>query len=582
MSRDSDAMTTSISHTRNLQLNITLQLQMADIIDLTVSPGPEIIEISSDPEHTCYNRTHENKKRKKTKGKQYSDLPADATWILTRPSRAHSQEIIPRLSGPDASAPRPLQTPPSASDEPGLFFFDDAPAPITVDDPPSPQPVKSNSDGTKLLLPSHVEVFYNDGPVAVEVIPPPKLDSDDDEYIEYLDYEDRKAPGMARYFEVEGEESNNSKPSIFKCKNCGAEGDHKTYDCPIQICLTCGARDEHSTRSCPISKTCYTCGMKGHINKTCPNRFSAHMAPSDSHSDCERCGSTEHKRNECPTLWRIYRYVTDDERIMILQSREEKKPFAIGEGGERYIGLEVWCYNCANTGHLGDDCDELSHPSKFPTEYSAFSSHSVMSGPFYDPATEPVSIKRGPRQVDGPPLPDNWDGGAPVSDVGKRGKNKDKERLEKRFREQEDEAEDWFNDMRNVKRRGVVQQTQPQGARGKIKFGSFRDGGCEHSSPTSSLQTNGGSSLLARLSDTPGKFGGKSDRGYDRHEPSYHSENSLRIRGAAFDYRHQDGKYANLRKADHKRGQDRSERVEPGNRGSRRGHGPRYRGGYDR
>lgn len=32
-------------------------------------------------------------------------------------------------------------------------------------------------------------------------------------------------------------------------------------------CLTCGARDEHSTRSCPISKTCYTCGMKGHINK---------------------------------------------------------------------------------------------------------------------------------------------------------------------------------------------------------------------------------------------------------------------------------------------------------------------------
>ena len=31
--------------------------------------------------------------------------------------------------------------------------------------------------------------------------------------------------------------------------------------------MTCGARDEHSTRSCPISKTCFTCGMKGHINK---------------------------------------------------------------------------------------------------------------------------------------------------------------------------------------------------------------------------------------------------------------------------------------------------------------------------
>ena len=88
---------------------------------------------------------------------------------------------------------------------------------------------------------------------------------------------------MVRYFEVEGEETSQSKPSIFKCKNCGAEGDHKTYECPIQIvsgrtlggvlahevpqCLTCGAHDEHSTRSCPIGKTCYTCGMKGHINK---------------------------------------------------------------------------------------------------------------------------------------------------------------------------------------------------------------------------------------------------------------------------------------------------------------------------
>lgn len=32
-------------------------------------------------------------------------------------------------------------------------------------------------------------------------------------------------------------------------------------------CLTCGARNEHSTRGCPISKVCYSCGMKGHINK---------------------------------------------------------------------------------------------------------------------------------------------------------------------------------------------------------------------------------------------------------------------------------------------------------------------------
>ena len=46
--------------------------------------------------------------------------------------------------------------------------------------------------------------------------------------------------------------------------------------------------------------------------------------------------------------------MSDEERIVIMQSREEKKQLAIGEGGEGYIGGEVWCYNCANTGHLGD------------------------------------------------------------------------------------------------------------------------------------------------------------------------------------------------------------------------------------
>lgn len=57
---------------------------------------------------------------------------------------------------------------------------------------------------------------------------------------------------------------------------------------------------------------------------------------------------------ECPTLWRIYQYVNDEERVMIMRSRVEKNHLAIGEGGEGYIGEEMWCYNCANTGHLGD------------------------------------------------------------------------------------------------------------------------------------------------------------------------------------------------------------------------------------
>lgn len=37
-----------------------------------------------------------------------------------------------------------------------------------------------------------------------------------------------------------------------------------------------------------------------------------------------------------------------------MRSREQRKRLGIGEGGEGYISEEMWCYNCANTDHLGD------------------------------------------------------------------------------------------------------------------------------------------------------------------------------------------------------------------------------------
>jgi ribosomal protein L40E len=97
---------------------------------------------------------------------------------------------------------------------------------------------------------------------------------------------------MVRYFEAPAEDQ---KQARFVCKRCGAESEHRTNECPIQICLTCGARDEHSTRSCPISKTCFTCGMKGHINKNCPNRHSRDRM--NNFYDCDRCGSEKHNTN---------------------------------------------------------------------------------------------------------------------------------------------------------------------------------------------------------------------------------------------------------------------------------------------
>lgn len=241
---------------------------MAEIIDLTVSPRPEVIEISSDQEDAVtspgrHNRTQQNKKRRKRKKANGLATVSDGSSGINssaQHSRAHSSEIGNKHSDLNEPTPHPksasqvLQpTSSSTIGEPGLFIFDGTAAPIVVEDiSPTPEPAESNGDGNKLLLPSHVAIFHDNGPIPVEVIPPQKLSSDDEEYIEYLDYEDRKvssvvfaisctrklcfeAPGLVRYFEVEGEETNQSRPSIFKCKNCGAEGEHKTYECPIQI-----------------------------------------------------------------------------------------------------------------------------------------------------------------------------------------------------------------------------------------------------------------------------------------------------------------------------------------------------------
>lgn len=57
---------------------------------------------------------------------------------------------------------------------------------------------------------------------------------------------------------------------------------------------------------------------------------------------------------ECPTIWRLYEYVTDHEREAILRHRESRQPLALGRGGEGYIASDEWCYNCGHTGHLGD------------------------------------------------------------------------------------------------------------------------------------------------------------------------------------------------------------------------------------
>jgi len=217
------------------------------------------------------------------------------------------------------------------------------------------------------------------------------------------------------------------------------------------------------------------------------------------------------------------------------------------------------------------DCDELPRPSGAPVEPSAFSAYNLMTGPFYDPATEPVHIGRGPRVLqstkDLPGLSDDLGMNIPV-DVGKRARHKDKERLEKRFREQEDDDPgDWFHDSWNAKNR---EMKEPPRLRGKtMKFGtSLKDGGRQFLPPASPPDRP--RSLLARLG------GGADQRDYSKDNTQIRRE-SLSIRGAAD--RHDNG-WRSRGRARHQERQwgDR----DTDRRSNRDYHRPRYSGGYNR
>jgi len=59
-------------------------------------------------------------------------------------------------------------------------------------------------------------------------------------------------------------------------------------------------------------------------------------------------------RQECPTWWRMYVYLSDEGRAQVMSFREANQNKKLGEGGEGYVGTDEWCYNCAACGHWGD------------------------------------------------------------------------------------------------------------------------------------------------------------------------------------------------------------------------------------
>ncbi|KAH9973012.1 hypothetical protein BGW80DRAFT_1311034 [Lactifluus volemus] len=531
----------------------------------------------ADPEKSVAKPPSRRKRKNGEIGKAHGTPPRSRDGSLERGHAPSLEEISVQLEegGNGYLAPSREDTQKDRLDDEQLFFIDTAPAPVPAG---MAFDLKSADDASThtvpLLLPAHVSVLDPGDGFPVKIIEREDSDSGSESYIEYLDYEDRLAPGVVRYFEASTEEQKHAR---FLCKRCGAENEHRTNECPVQICLTCGARDEHSTRSCPISKTCFTCGMKGHINKNCPNRHS--RSRPNQFDDCDRCGSDRHNTNECPTIWRLYEYVADREREAILQHRESKQSLPLGNGGEGYIARDEWCYNCGDSGHLGDDCSERSRPYDTPSLPSAFGLYNTLSGPFSDAATSPIRT-RAPRDWENSDtFGDGWGASAPIN-VGKRARNKDRMRMEQRALElqERDDQDDWFGNPRNARHsRGEVAAAAAPGKR-----------------PRRTGTTTTKSRARSRSRGERNHL--NSDRDHDRDRDECDSGLGLRIRGlglAGKPSRHGDGDEREGRTREEQRDgrrrreenqrRDRDREREPrASRDNRDPRGPQYRGGYAR
>ncbi|EPQ59218.1 hypothetical protein GLOTRDRAFT_136148 [Gloeophyllum trabeum ATCC 11539] len=376
-----------------------------EVIDLTAPSSPILVDEDSDG------------------GPPSSSKPQpDATKDQKRKRKKKKRPVVDSApeEGEVTSAPDNKAVSVAGDEGPPLFFVDLAPAPLSSASEPAPKVGESSksaaleaasaqNEPAKLLLPDHVSVLSQGVGVPVEVITRPDEDSDDEAYIEYLDYDDRKAPGMVRYFEEEKEEPKQQKI-------------------------------------------------------TCPQRFTIRGTQVNNYDDCDRCGSSRHHTNECPTLWRLYHYVSDADRETILRVREEKSVLGVGNGGEGYIATDEWCYNCGESGHLGDDCNSLPHPPDHPLEPSAFSSYNIMSGPFFDATTSLSKGKaRRPRDWEtSDHVGDGWGFNAPMN-VGKQGRKKDRARMEQvaKHQEEEEDPDDWFGNPRNARNRGMTRDAQP-------------------------------------------------------------------------------------------------------------------------
>lgn len=154
--------------------------------------------------------------------------------------------------------------------------------------------------------------------------------------------------GEGRYFGVTDPSTGqtiNAQQSLGPlCDNCHKRGHHRSK-CKTVVCHKCGVVGDHYETHCPTTTICSKCGLRGHMMSACTSK-------SRKRQYCKSCDTFEHGDENCPSIWRSY--------ITKVKDQEHVLPV-------------VYCYNCGDDSHYGDECDS-ARSSRIPNRNgSAFS-----------------------------------------------------------------------------------------------------------------------------------------------------------------------------------------------------------------
>ncbi|KAF7983908.1 hypothetical protein HWV62_18282 [Athelia sp. TMB] len=557
-----------------------------EIIDLTASTSDtpsdadeDVIEIENPQTTGSAKKDGKRRKRKRSKkgsletGQVETVNPESSAAGGARASKGNGVQSGPsrnrshspgsrRLSG----ARRRSRSPNAQDDFSSLFYVDVLPQPlpsstaIAVEDTSAPAE-------PKLLLPNHVSIIESE---SIEIIRPPTLDQDENDFIEYLDYNDEIQGGAVRYFDELKE-----KPATFVCKNCRAQGQHKTRDCPIEIVTSDVESKVIYHTNVPTNAVVFWMA----VTDVVPQNTKLIRAPSLTLRRNALLGGASMNMS---LMKRVRRYCKTEShkkhRSLPMADEDSWAPIRPATNAEALVIGAMY---------------ELLPPSYLfhLTEPSAFSAHNVMSGPFFDPAKEQSTYKAGYRDD----LPDNWGKGAP-SNVGRQGRRKDQAKMEQRMRELDGESDgdNWFSNLNKGRNTGAqpafVSRTgkpPPSGPK-KLSFGISIKNASQQFQPPSSNRP----SLLDRMDD--GQNGRRDDR--QGSSKDVHTKNdSSQKRKRDDDSSNGRGRYngdtggRSRDRAGDRDGNKRREwdRGKGGNKHSedpyrRHAPGPRYTGGYSR